>query len=191
MILYQINPSLTIFNPITINVVEKMEIVLESGSESPESVIENKTKGMDCFYEKYGNSKEQVEKQLVNASFMGNNFRLNPKAAAALKKADEEIKNKGIAYKVVNGGSYAPRANANAKNLPSMHSFGLAFDINTKNNPNYRRTSKCTSNCGDSCKTDIPKDVINALKNNGFRWGGEFSRVCDAMHFEWIEECTY
>lgn len=72
---------------------------------------------------------------------------------------------------------------------PSLHSFGIAVDINPSRNPYGRKLV-----------TDMPQqmiDDIRAIKTVAglrvFRWGGDFNsnskpddRIYDAMHFEVI-----
>jgi hypothetical protein len=59
-------------------------------------------------------------------------------------------------------------------NIPSNHSWGTAIDINAPANPRRRPLT-----------TNIPRGVREMWKNNGFRWGGDFTTsVPDPMHFE-------
>jgi peptidoglycan hydrolase-like protein with peptidoglycan-binding domain len=64
----------------------------------------------------------------------------------------------------------------------SLHAFGLAVDYNWNSNP-FRTDGKLI--------TDMPPKMVAAIKairtKGGapvFRWGGDFRRVKDAMHFE-------
>lgn len=59
-------------------------------------------------------------------------------------------------------------------NQPSNHSWGTAVDINAPVNPRKRPLT-----------TNIPRNVRDMWKGNGFRWGGDFvTSVPDPMHFE-------
>jgi len=59
-------------------------------------------------------------------------------------------------------------------NVPSAHSWGTAVDINAPVNPRKRPLT-----------TNIPRNVRDMWKGNGFRWGGDFvTSVPDPMHFE-------
>lgn len=70
---------------------------------------------------------------------------------------------------------YACRAIAGT-NVPSNHSWGTAVDINAPANPRRRPLT-----------TNIPRGVREMWKNNGFRWGGDFTTsVPDPMHFEFV-----
>ena len=58
----------------------------------------------------------------------------------------------------------------------SLHTFGIAVDINSRSNP-YR---------GDNVLvTDMPDWFVQAWKDAGFCWGGDWQSVKDPMHFSW------
>lgn len=64
----------------------------------------------------------------------------------------------------------------------SLHSYGIAIDINSDKNPYGRQLI-----------TDMPASMVAAIKNirtkNGkqvWRWGGDYTTNHDAMHFEII-----
>lgn len=61
--------------------------------------------------------------------------------------------------------------NIEGTNTFSLHSWGLAIDVNALENP-YGGTSKLSNN------------FINCFKQNGFNWGGDWSGKKDPMHFE-------
>lgn len=78
-------------------------------------------------------------------------------------------------------GCYNCRLTTGGK-LASLHSFGIAVDINWRTNP-YAR----------SLTTDMPAKMVEeilAITNKdgvrAFRWGGNFSGSKDAMHFELV-----
>lgn len=60
----------------------------------------------------------------------------------------------------------------------SLHSWGIAIDINPDSNP-YER-----GNYGPPT-TDIPGQIIDIFKKHGFAWGGDWPGERDPMHFEW------
>jgi peptidoglycan hydrolase-like protein with peptidoglycan-binding domain len=92
---------------------------------------------------------------------------------------------------VMQAAGYAPRARDtggfNCRKITggtghSLHAFGLAVDYNWNSNP-FRADGKLI--------TDMPSKMVTAIKairtKGGapvFRWGGDFTRVKDAMHFE-------
>ena len=59
---------------------------------------------------------------------------------------------------------------------PSNHSAGIAFDLNSSRNP-------FTSG---NLVTDMPKWMHELWNDYGFRWGGDYKSVKDAMHYEFM-----
>jgi peptidoglycan hydrolase-like protein with peptidoglycan-binding domain len=114
---------------------------------------------------------------------------LHSGARASVAKATVE------AFRAIDGimqsAGYAPRAadtgGYNCRKITggtahSLHAFGVAVDYNWNSNP-FRTDGKLV--------TDMPPKMVAAIKairtKNGaavFRWGGDFTRVKDAMHFE-------
>jgi len=88
-----------------------------------------------------------------------------------LKEAETKIKKAGINYKVRNTSATNWRKKRGRKTR-SLHSWGVAIDINPATNPL------------GSTETDFPPEFIQIMKSVGFRWGGDFTRRKDPMHFE-------
>lgn len=91
-----------------------------------------------------------------------------PQLEAALR----EVVDRGLADKIVPGqyaGCYYPRFIAGSTQ-PSLHSYGIAFDINVPGN--QRGTVG-----------DLDRSVVQIFKKWGFVWGGDWSYT-DPMHFE-------
>jgi hypothetical protein len=91
-----------------------------------------------------------------------------------LRAALEEIVQRGLADKIHPGeyaGCYYPRyiANDPAKGL-SLHSWGIAVDLNTPGN--QRGTVG-----------EMDRQVVSIFKRWGFAWGGDWNYT-DPMHFE-------
>ncbi len=59
----------------------------------------------------------------------------------------------------------------------SHHALGTTIDINAPSNP-YRADGVLV--------TDMPTWFVNAWKNAGFCWGGDWGGVKDPMHFSWM-----
>jgi hypothetical protein len=60
-------------------------------------------------------------------------------------------------------------------NQPSNHSWGLAVDLNAPANP-----------MTDRLVTDMPAWMPALWKSKQFRWGGDYPRRKDAMHYEFM-----
>jgi len=71
------------------------------------------------------------------------------------------------------GGCYAFRAQRGSASKLSLHAWGLAVDLNT--NTNKLGTTG-----------DMSADVVRIFEENGFVWGGHFSRP-DGMHFQFCD----
>ena len=124
--------------------------------------------------------------QETTVTFQGKQLEVNKKAAEAFKQwsADIDAENAKLqaagqpTYDVKQLGGFSYRQNANKSSETSLHSYGIAVDINEKTNGNMSKT------------TDMPDWFIKSAYKNGFRWGGEFppnsSGVTDPMHFEYI-----
>jgi len=71
---------------------------------------------------------------------------------------------------------FAPRTIAGSYSL-SLHGYGAAVDINATTNP-YRSDGVLVS--------DMPQWFIDAWKEAGFCWGGDWYSTKDPMHFSWM-----
>lgn len=109
--------------------------------------------------------------------------RITAQVRASIVDATNALNSKLVKYnyQVVESGSGAFNCrNIAGTNTPSLHSFGIAIDINPTRNP---YTSSLT--------TDMPSAMVNeilALRTNSgaqvWNWGGNWSKRKDAMHFE-------
>jgi len=68
-------------------------------------------------------------------------------------------------------GTYNPRKVRGSATKWSNHAFGAAIDLNAAEN-------------GFNARSTIPLPVIAAFKRQGARWGGDYTRRKDPMHFE-------
>jgi hypothetical protein len=75
------------------------------------------------------------------------------------------------------GGTFVFRQNRNASGSLSNHSYGIAIDLAPDENPNRAAWV-------DQAPPHLPRFVIEAFKQEGWRWGGDFQKTKDAMHFE-------
>lgn len=185
MILVIVNPALVELSPIKLTTISEEDL---KPMQEPltNDVIPGtiQSKGQACFLETFGSSAKEVEKNLVTVNILGLKRSVHKLAKDAFEKVDKELAGKLGNYVVRSGdtGTYIWRANVNNPSKLSLHSFGIAIDVNWNTNPNYRSTKK-------PCEGDHPAALINAFKAAGFRWGGDYRRVCDSMHFEWLGPC--
>lgn len=81
----------------------------------------------------------------------------------------------GDGYQIKSLGCFAPRAKRTSDRL-SVHSWGLAIDINPATNP-------LAPYAGAPCVCDIPMAWVAIFEELGWTWGGKFTRP-DPMHFQ-------
>jgi hypothetical protein len=78
-----------------------------------------------------------------------------------------------ISYGVRSIGCFAPRGKRGNPSSLSLHSYGLAVDINSDTNPMRAPIVR-----------DIPDAWVAAFEAVGWTWGGRW-RMPDPMHFQW------
>jgi hypothetical protein len=79
------------------------------------------------------------------------------------------------------------RANTTDSNKPSMHSFGVAIDVNTYYN-GYGVVPRNNSYLGTKFAQFVISEkssITKIFKKYDWEWGGEFSGTKDGMHFQW------
>jgi hypothetical protein len=114
-----------------------------------------------------------------------------------LKAVSDDLQKLGPAYKQYlspNGGSYNPRCIAGTGRI-SVHSYGIAFDIN----PAYGQYWQYGLKKGISeaqfatmpkplvYRNKIPLEIVRVFEKHGFIWGGAWYHF-DGMHFEYRPE---
>jgi peptidoglycan hydrolase-like protein with peptidoglycan-binding domain len=102
-------------------------------------------------------------------------------AAEAFRAVDEIMQSSGYSPRVGDTGGFNCRKITGGTGH-SLHAYGIAVDYNWNSNP-FRSDGKLI--------TDMPSKMVSAIKalrtSGGapvLRWGGDFTRVKDAMHFE-------
>ncbi len=68
-------------------------------------------------------------------------------------------------------GCFCIRPNRNAPGSFSLHSWGVAVDVNAFENPN-------------GGKPKLSSEFVKCWTDNGFDWGGYFVHTKDGMHFQ-------
>ncbi|MGO8951733.1 MAG: M15 family metallopeptidase [Rhodomicrobium sp.] len=97
-------------------------------------------------------------------------------------------------YLAPSGGSYVPRCIARTTRL-SVHSFGIAFDINPLYGQYWQYGLPGALDEGQVrerkiplvYKNKIPIEIVKVFEKHGFIWGGKWYHF-DGMHFEYRPE---
>ncbi len=145
----------------------------------------------------YGADKQAVKDNLVTVDWMprhgGGKLRFNERngAADALRavssQLDEGLPEDLLRYVIPTAGTFNWRKIAGTARL-SVHSFGLAVDINVKHSDYWRWTMK--RNPSHPYRNKIPFEVVEVFEEHGFIWGGKWYHF-DTMHFEYRPELLH
>jgi hypothetical protein len=138
------------------------------------------------FLKMYGSSSREVQKNLVPVRWVdGTSVMItsvngvNEKLEAVVNEL-EQLPAEYKPYLKNIGGSFLWRKIAGTNRL-SMHSFGIAIDINTAFS-NYWQWEKNVK-----YKNQIPMEIVEIFEKHGFIWGGKWYHY-DTMHFEYRPE---
>ncbi len=160
----------------------------------PKNFEPGRIRNDDFFRKIYGNSKNEVNKNLTNVVWLPKNYGIKIKfsringAAIQLQKVSDELDKlpkKFLEYLEPIGGTFNWRVIAGTNKL-SMHSFGIAIDINTKHS-HYWRNLKENKNGIYPYHNLIPLEIVEIFEKHGFIWGGKWYHF-DTMHFEYRPE---
>jgi hypothetical protein len=145
------------------------------------------------FKSVYGNTPAEVKANLVSVAWMPSHskkkVRFNGQngAAAALKKVIAELDRLPghlLKYVTKTAGTFNWRQIAGTERL-SVHSFGIAIDINVKYSDYWRWVMK--KNPSLPYRNQIPLEIVEVFERHGFVWGGKWFHF-DTMHFEYRPE---
>lgn len=114
---------------------------------------------------------------LTSYNLFGSEITINELLPPYLDRIQKEVNDAKTGYNFTNISSYNNRSKVGGGGK-SLHSWGIAIDINPDTNP-YQR-----GNYGPP-ESDIPIQIVNIFKNYGFAWGGDWPGERDPMHFEW------
>ncbi|MFC1687173.1 M15 family metallopeptidase [Patescibacteria group bacterium] len=191
MLLLTISPNLVRFRTLSIPPVET--VLQGNAADVASESSEDYGEGEECLFEKYGNSESEVASNLVGVSFAGQNVRVHKLAADAFRNVSRDIGNLDLdpPYLIYRAETFNWREQRGSGKM-SLHSFGIAIDINPENNPFCPAWADQLKKPEDvaKCKavgliSDIPPAVIDIFIKYGFEWGGHWNSVKDPMHFEW------
>ncbi len=150
----------------------------------------------ETFFKKmYGQTKEEVEKNLVEIDWLPHTLHqkikithINDVDKHLAAVSNELDKNPALSKYLTNiGGTFNWRYIKNTKRL-SEHSFGIAIDINTSFSNYWMWDCKCTDELSVlSYHNRIPFSIVSIFEKHGFIWGGKWYHY-DTMHFEYRPE---
>ena len=122
---------------------------------------------------------EDVHMVLVNdlPGYSGHKVYLNKAIEDPLREALTACAMLNDGYLIKHLGCFAPRAKRGHPDEISLHSFGIAVDINPDQNPR-----------GNPMVRDIPDAWVAEFERVGWTWGGRFP-TADGMHFQYATGC--
>lgn len=101
---------------------------------------------------------------------------IHKKVQAEFSEVLEFISARGYGEKIHQFGTWSPRHKMSDPNRPlSLHSWGIACDINWATNP-------------PGSDGDIDPEIVSVFERVGFEWGGRW-RHQDPMHFQFATGC--
>lgn len=146
------------------------------------------------FFKKiYGSAEEDIKQTLTSVKWIpsgkGTSLPISNRngVAKALQRVSDELDKKPELwpYLVPPGGSFYWRSIAGTDRL-SMHSFGIAVDINVARS-DYWHDVVSDETAKVVYRNRIPAEIIEIFENDGFIWGGWWYHF-DTMHFEYRPE---
>ena len=150
----------------------------------------------ELFFKKiYGSSKEEVINNLVEVNWcpklVGKKIKITSvnNIHLKIKKICQELDEhpEFLPYIESLGGTFNWRKIKDTDRL-SMHSFGLAIDLNVSK-ANYWKWDVKNNNKESilNYRNKFPKEIILIFEKHGFIWGGKWKHY-DTMHFEYRPE---
>ncbi len=148
----------------------------EPGGLTKDTVLRGDFAGM------FGRTVRDVQQQLVGWQIPGSrevlavHSRIVPALDLASTHLNEEMAN-GHRYRIDSPTTFSTAARTIKGTLRiSRHTFGIAFDVNTRRNP-FRSSNELV--------TDLPNWWVKSFLDAGFCWGGLWIGSKDAMHIAW------
>lgn len=148
----------------------------------------------EAFFKKmYGSTKQEVAKNIITINWLPETANKKLKVTQInnvdkhLTAVSMELQQYPELLKYLDnpaGGFYW--RNIAGTNRLSMHSFGIAVDINVKYS-NYWKWSKDRNSNFIKYKNRIPLKIVEIFEKHGFIWGGKWYHY-DTMHFEYRPE---
>ncbi len=145
----------------------------------------------EAFFRRiYGDSKQQVKRQLIAVRWMPESggrkvyvTQINgiDKKLAAVSAELDKLPAKLKKYLLKTSGTFNWRVISGTKRL-SAHSFAIAIDINAQKANYWKWAGK-----NYRYQNNIPHEIVEIFEKHGFIWGGKWYHY-DTMHFEYRPE---
>ncbi|MCA9368343.1 M15 family metallopeptidase, partial [Candidatus Kaiserbacteria bacterium] len=121
------------------------------------------------------------QSQMTTINFLTGSVTVHKSMVSKLQAIDARWRSLGgnSYYPVTSIGSYNCRAVTGGSGY-SMHAYGYAIDINP--GPNRYVKPKPAGGCPTNMTSQNPP-FYTLFTSQGFGWGGNWSSLCDAMHF--------
>ncbi|MBS1514944.1 MAG: M15 family metallopeptidase [Bacteroidetes bacterium] len=161
----------------------------EWDSPPPKNFEPGRIRNEDFFAKMYGGSAKEVESNLVGIKWMpkSTNATVMITRVNGVDKKLKEVSDELDAlpenlkkYVTTTAGTFNWRPIAGTNRM-SMHSYGVAIDINTKYS-DYWQWNKSMKYVNR-----IPMEIVEIFEKHGFIWGGKWYHY-DTMHFEYRPE---
>lgn len=128
-----------------------------------------------------GDKPESIEPRILTISFLGRKYQVNKYVAPYFLEAEARLRSAGIDYTSTNGGGYQyrktwakPADEHTHYSELSLHSWGVAIDINPHENPPH-----------EGGYSTVPTAMVSIMALCGFEWGGNWRGYdYDPMHFQ-------
>ncbi len=148
----------------------------------------------DILKKVYGETPHQVERNLRVVRFMPRTLNLRLRfntrngAADALEAVGRELDRLPASYHryLSRSTSYINR-NIRGSRITSLHSLGIAIDINPRYGDYWRWAVQATGELTQIPRNRIPLEIIEIFEKHGFLWGGRWY-FYDTIHFEYRPE---
>ena len=138
------------------------------------------------FRATYGATEGAVRAALVKVDFLGEKVRVHRRIVEPLAKVTRRLEAllakepKLKPFFTTLGGTFNFRNIAGTERL-SMHSYGVAIDLNVARSAYWRWDKP------PRWKNKFPQSIVDAFEAEGFIWGGRWFHY-DTMHFEYRPE---
>jgi hypothetical protein len=176
------------------SLADKVSLAYQAGPNSgppPVNWDPGRFRNMPFFMKMYGGSEAAVRENLAAVPWRIGSYReslpftrINRVHEIVARIVEElaALPDKFAKFLVPPAGSFDWRPIAGTNGL-SLHSFGIAIDINVEYSNYWRWDDSVT------WRNRIPFEIVDVFERSGFIWGGKWYHY-DTMHFEYRPELT-